>query len=117
MIRQEIIQALRDFASGRRSIGDLDSDLYLWLSELRQKPTLGDLPDEQEFLSTLELYVHEAQEGYRSLDEVYSLIKSISDPSLTSVTTIPVSSSSTSDFLIFADATPVENYPLEPALT
>ena len=74
MDRNEIINVLKDFIDGNIQANQLSNTIDEWLFELRQTP---DLSEDQRLLSTLELYLHEAEEGYRSLGEVNELVLSV----------------------------------------
>lgn len=114
MEKGKIIEKLKDVLSGNMQIGDLSETIDERLFDLRQKPGLT---PEQELLSNLELYIHEAKEGYRSWDELYEYMYSIieHDMSERSVKTITINISSTSEFQTINRAIPVRDY--HPALS
>ena len=109
MEQARIIELLKDFLSGNIQIDKLCETVDEWLFDLRQKPNLT---PEQELLSNLELYIHEAREGYRSLDELYEYMLSVIsyDISERFVTTITLNTSSTSEFCTTSKAIPVKDY-------
>ena len=113
MKKSTIVDKLSDFISGTIDVEDLSEMIDERLFELRQKP---DLTSEQELLSDLELYIHEAEEGYRGWDELYEYIFSIIERSLSedSVKTITLNTSSTSEFYTISRAIPVKEYRLSP---
>ncbi len=110
MQEAEIKDKLRDFLSGNIELDELNEVIDERLFELRQKP---DLTDEQELLSTLELIIHETQDGFRSLDELYATIMNVIElnNSEKTVTTIEFNTSSSSEATtIIRGATPVRDY-------
>ena len=111
MATKEIIDALKSFIAGDLRITDLSELIDDRLFELRREPGLtGD----QELLSSLELYLHEAQEGYRSWDELRDLVASIIQRSLSEyyTRTITLPSSYTANSGTVTQAIPVRDYPL-----
>lgn len=111
MVRKEVIDALNDFISGSLDIKDLSDLIDEWLFELRREP---DLTNDQELLSSLELYLHEAQEGYRSWDEFRDLVFSIIQRNLSDyfVQTITLPSSYSTELDTITQAIPVRDYSL-----
>ena len=109
MKKFKIIDELNDFISGAIDVKALTAVVEERLFKLRQKP---DLTPEQELLSSLELYIHEAGEGYRSWDELYEYVLSIieSDISERFVKTITLNTSSTEEFQTISQAIPVKEY-------
>ena len=76
MKEAEIKEKLINFLSGNIQIDELNEVIDNRLFELRQEPNLT---DEQELLSTLELIIHETEEGFRSLDELYATIMNVTE--------------------------------------
>lgn len=117
MQEAEIKEKLMDFLSGSIQLDELNEVIDDRLFELRQKP---DLTDEQQLLSTLELIIHETEEGFRSSDELYAIIMTVielknSEKTVTTIEFNPPSSSEAST--IIKGATPVRDYrPGQPAL-
>ena len=111
MDRSEVINVLKDFISGSIQAEDLNKVIDDWLFELRREP---DLTSDQELLSNLELYIHEAQEGYRSWDELHEFILSVIPRNLSGiyVRTVPLPSSTTSSVDTITQASPVRPYSL-----
>ena len=111
MDRNKIIDVLKNFISGQIQVGDLYKVIDDWLYELRRDP---DLTPDQELLSKLELYLHEAQEGYRAWEELYDLAVSIIQRNLgeINVRTVTLPSTTTSNAGTVTHATPVRDYPL-----
>ena len=110
MQETEIKEKLIDFLSGSIQLDELNEVIDDRLFELRQKP---DLTDEQELLSTLELIIHETEEGFRSSDELYATIMNVIElnNSEKTVTTIEFNTSSSSEAsTIIKGATPVRDY-------
>jgi len=110
MQEAEIKEKLVEFLSGNIQLDELNEVIDDWLFELRQKP---DLTDEQELLSTLELIIHETQEGFRSSDELYATIMNVIElnNSEKTVTTIEFNTSASSEATtIIKGATPVRDY-------
>ena len=113
MKKSIIVNKLNDFISGVIGVEDLAETIDELLFKLRQKP---DVTPEQELLSNLELYIHEAKEGYRSWDELYEYIFSIIERNMSEdvVKTITLNTSSTSEFHTITRAIPVKDYRLSP---
>jgi hypothetical protein len=114
MEKAKIMEILKNLISGNIQIDELSEMIDEWLFNLRQKP---DLTPEQELLSTLELYIHEAEEGYRSLNELYEYIMSIieRDISEQNSTTIVLNTHATSELItITRGAIPVKDYRPDP---
>lgn len=111
MDRIEVVNVLKDFISGSIQAEDLNKVIADWLFELRREP---DLTSDQELLSNLELYIHEAQEGYRSWDELHEFILSVIPRNLSGiyVRTVPLPSSTTSSVDTITQASPVRPYSL-----
>ena len=111
MDRIEIVNVLKNFISGSIQVEDLNSAIDDWLFELRREP---DLTSDQELLSNLELYIHEAQEGYRSWDELHDFTLSVIKRNLSEiyVRTVTLPSSTTSSAGTATHAIPVKDYPL-----
>lgn len=111
MDRIKVIGVLKKFISGSIQTTDLNEFIDDWLFELRREP---ELTSDQELLSNLELYLHEAQEGYRSWDELYDLVLSIIQRNLSecSIRTITLPSSYTADLDTVTQAIPVNDYSL-----
>ena len=110
MQEAEIKEKLVDFLSGNIQLDELNEVIDERLFELRQEP---DLTDEQEILSTLELIIHETEEGFRSLDELYASIMNVIElhNSEKTVTTIELNTSSSSEAItIVRGASPVRDY-------
>ena len=105
----EIVDKLKEFISGSIDLENLSEVIDERLFELRQKP---ELTPEQEILSNLELYVHEAKEGYRSWDELYEFMLTIIERDISDhfVKTIPLNTSSISEFHTINRAIPVKDY-------
>ena len=104
-----IIELLKDFLASNIQIDELSETVDDWLFDFRQKP---ESTPEQELLSNLELYIHEAKEGYRSWDELYEYMLSVisRDISERFVTTITLNTSSISEFCTTSKAIPVKDY-------
>ena len=113
MKKSTIVDKLNDFISGTIDVEALSEVIDERLFKLRQKP---DLTPEQELLSTLELYIHEAEEGYRSWEELYEYVFTVIERDMSDrfVKTIPLNTSSTSEFQTITRAIPVRDYPLSP---
>ena len=109
MKKFKIVDELNDLISGAIDVKALTAVVEERLFKLRQKP---DLTPEQELLSSLELYIHEAEEGYRSWDELYEYALSIieSDISERFVKTITLNASATEEFQTISQAIPVKEY-------
>ncbi len=112
MVSLQIIERFKDLIAGIIDVEQLSEMIDDRLFELRQIP---EVTDEQEYLSNLELLIHEAKEGFRSWNELYEYI-SLEIESKTSeqiVTTITINSSASSEFQTIYRAIPVMDYPLE----
>jgi len=111
MATKEIIDELKSFIAGNIRITDLNELIDDWLFELRGKPGLT---SDQELLSSLELYLHEAREGYRSWDELRDLVVSIIQRNLSEyyTRTITLPSSYTANLGTVTQAIPVKDYSL-----
>lgn len=111
MDRIEVVNVLKDFISGSIQAEDLNKVIDDWLFELRREP---DLTSDQELLSNLELYIHEAQEGYRSWDELHDFTLSVIQRNLSEiyVRTVTLPSSTTSSAGTATQAIPVKDYRL-----
>jgi len=72
----EYVRILAEFITGDVNVSQLRQDIEERLFKLRQKP---EITVERELLSSVELYLHEFDEGYRSLSEVYGHVQSILD--------------------------------------
>ena len=110
MERARIIELLKDFLSSNIQIDELSEMVDEWLFDLRQKP---ESTPEQELLSNLELYIHEAREGYRSWDELYEYVLSIIKSSISeqNSTTIILNTYATSELItVTRGAIPVKDY-------
>ena len=110
MEEAEIKEKLVDFLSGNIQLDELNELIDDRLFELRQKP---DLTDEQELLSTLELIIHETEEGFRSSDELYATIMNVIElnNSEKTVKTIALKTSTSSEVSpIIMGANPVRDY-------
>ena len=110
MERLKIIERFKDLIAGIIKVEQLSEIIDDRLFELRQIP---EVTDEQEYLSNLELLIHEAKEGFRSWNELYEYIFSEieSKTSEQIVKTITINSSSSSEYLTTAKA-PVKDYHL-----
>ena len=110
MQESEIKEKLIDFLSGNIRLDELTEVIDDWLFELRQEP---DLTHEQEILSNLELIIHETQEGFRSLGELFTTIMSvieINDSEKTVTTFILNTSASSEANPVIIGANPVRDY-------
>jgi len=106
----DIDNILKEFILGDMDIENLSEVIDERLFTLRQQP---EMTSEQERLSTLELFIHEIKEGFRSRDELLEYIRSeIERISEHFVTTITINSSATSEFQTIYRAIPVMDYPL-----
>jgi hypothetical protein len=83
MKQQELIQVLREFTSGKRPIVDVEDALWQRLEDSRENGAKRPPTEEEGTLWELYLYVTEFKEGFRPIDDVHSLIKSIIRPSPT----------------------------------
>ncbi len=110
MDQEEINDKLSGYISGNIQIDELSEIIDEWLFDLRQKP---DFTTEQEILSNLELYIHEAREGYRSWDELYEYVLSIIERKFNeqySTTIIFNTSANSESIIINRGAIPVKDY-------
>ena len=76
MIANRTIALLDSFVSGRTDINQFRRQIDDRLFELRQKPTMS---QEKKFLSKIQLYLHEVDEGSRELIEVYMVSQAALD--------------------------------------
>jgi hypothetical protein len=72
----EYPRILAEFITGNVRVSQLSQHVEERLFELRRKP---EITEERELLSSIELCLHEFDEGYRDLFEVYSHVQSIID--------------------------------------
>jgi hypothetical protein len=72
----EYVRILAEFITGDINASQLRQHIEERLFKLRQKP---EVTEERELLSSVELYLHEFDEGYRNLFEVYGHVQSILD--------------------------------------
>lgn len=72
----QYIRILAEFVTGEIELLKFKQLVEERLFELRQKP---EMTDEKRFLSSIELYLHEAEEGLRDESEVYACVQSILD--------------------------------------
>ena len=81
----QYIKILAEFVTGEIDFSEFKQAVEERLFELRQEP---EITDEKKLLSSVELYLHEAEEGLRPEFEVYTHVQSILDniilPRLTS---------------------------------
>ena len=68
----EYIRTLAEFVSGEIGLPRFKQLVEERLFELRQSP---ETTDETKFLSVIELYLHEAEEGLRDKAEVYTIVQ------------------------------------------
>ena len=108
MNRQVLMNILKDFISSDIKVDELADRVDDWLFKLRQKPEVTDI---QELVSRLELYLHEAKEGYRSWDEIYGYIFSLMERNLSEYYTKTVTMQ-TSDTPLIDTVTSVKDYHL-----
>ncbi len=113
MEQAKIVEILKEFISGNIQLVTLSEIVDECLFNLRQKP---DLTPEQELLSTLELYIHEIAEGYRSSNELYEFVMSIikSDITQQNSTTIILNTRSTPSELSTGASIPLRDYYPDP---
>lgn len=76
MKAREYVRILAEFITGDMNVSQLRQHIEERLFKLRQKP---EVTEERELLSSVELYLHEFDEGYRNLFEVYDHVQSILD--------------------------------------
>lgn len=67
-------RVLERFIAGEIELSKFGQLVEDWLFELRQNP---EMTEEKELLSSIELYLHEAEEGQRSESEVYAHVRCI----------------------------------------
>ena len=72
----EYIRAMAEFITGEIELPSFKQLVEERLFELRQNP---EITDEKRFLSSIELYLHEAEEGLREKNEVYAHVQFILD--------------------------------------
>lgn len=72
----EYIKVMAEFITGEIELPRFKQILEERLFELRQNP---EVTDEKRFLSGIELYLHEAEEGLRGKNEVYAHVQFILD--------------------------------------
>jgi len=104
---------MKEFISGDIDIENLSEVIDERLFILRQKP---EITSEQELLSNLELYIHEAKEGYRSWDDLNVFILSIIERSISeqNSTTVILNTYANSELItVSRGAIPVKDYHLE----
>jgi len=81
----QYIKMLAEFVTGDINLTELKGYIEERLVELREKP---EMTEEKELLSSVELCLHEVDEGYRTMPEIYGHVQSILDniilPTLTS---------------------------------
>ncbi len=115
MEKYEIVEKLNDFLKGIIDIDTLSEMIDDRLFDLRQT---SEITEEQEYLSNLELLIHEAKEGFISWSELSEYIKSEVDNKMSEqfITTITINSSFSEEFQTVVRAIPVMDYHLELAL-
>ena len=72
----QYIRTLAEFTSGEIALPEFEQLVEERLFELRQSPKMT---EEKRILSSIELYLHEAEEGLREESEVYAQVQSILD--------------------------------------
>jgi len=72
----QYIRTLAEFATGEIEMLDFRQLIEERLFELRQSP---EMTEEKSLLSSIELYLHEAEEGIRAESEVYAQVQSVLD--------------------------------------
>jgi hypothetical protein len=72
----QYIKALAEFVTGDIELSEFKQLVEERLFELRQEP---EMTEEKKVLSSIELYLHESEEGQRSISEVYAHAQSILD--------------------------------------
>jgi hypothetical protein len=105
---------LKQFISGDTNIEDLSEIIDERLFILRKAL---EVTSEKEILSNIELLIHEANEGYRSWDELYEYVLSIIERFISeqNSTTVILNTYITSESTtVKRDASPVTDYRLEP---
>jgi len=116
MEQNKILELLKNLISGNIQVEELSEIIDEWLFDLRQTPRV--IP-EQQLLSSLELFIHEAREGYRSWNELYEYVISIIQQfiSETNSTTIILNTEAASELVtISGGSVPVMDYRAEMAL-
>lgn len=78
----EFIELLASFISGRLIISEFQKAIDELLLDLRTSPSMS---SEKGWLSTIQLYLHEIDEGLRDEFEIYMLARSTLDEYLTSL--------------------------------
>lgn len=68
----QYIRTLAEFATGEIRLPDFKQFVEDRLFELRQKP---ERTDEKRVLSSVELYLHEAEEGLRDIADIYAIVQ------------------------------------------
>ena len=76
MEKGQYIRTLAEFITGDIELIEFKQLIEDRLIELRQEP---EMTDEKGFLSTIELYLHEAEEGLRDQAELYVVVQFILD--------------------------------------
>jgi len=76
MATENYIKVLARFISGDITPPVLQRIVDSRLSELRLKPVVS---EEREVLSTIELYLHEMAEGFRSKEDLYTFVSTTLD--------------------------------------
>ena len=76
----ELIKLLASFTSGELSISEFQETIDELLFDLCLSPSMS---AKKEFLSTIQLYLHEIDEGFREEFEMHMLVRSILDRYLT----------------------------------
>lgn len=100
-------QKLRDFLDNLINLEQLKDFIDERLFELRQTPEMS---EEQDWLSGLELIIHECAEGLRSDVEIFECIRLIVLPDLVSTIDISPKTSAATQTISLA-AAPVREYP------
>jgi hypothetical protein len=88
------VRIVAGFVSGDMSLPEFSRFVEERLFELRQQP---EMTDEKMALSSIELYMHEAEEGLRDKAEVYSHVRFILDDILAKLTSTTYSSPALSE--------------------
>jgi hypothetical protein len=76
MAIESYINTLSLFIAGNMSISKLEKAVDDRLSELRRSPEMN---PEKRILSTIDLYLHEMNEGFRAEAELYGFIRAALD--------------------------------------
>ncbi|OGO06159.1 MAG: hypothetical protein A2Y60_06145 [Chloroflexi bacterium RBG_13_54_9] len=79
MKQGEYIRVLANFITGEIGLAEFGQLIEERLIDLRQTP---EMTDEKRNLSSIQLYIHEAEEGQRSRFEVYAHVQSILDKTI-----------------------------------